>query len=83
MQFKALLRFWKAYKKLSPDIQRLADRNFRLLKEDPHHSSLKLKKLISNGEWSVRIGSSYRALGFDAGKKILLPGTGYRDTRRV
>ncbi len=36
--------FWKNYDSLSKNIQALADKNFELLKENPKHPSLHLKK---------------------------------------
>lgn len=44
---------------LGVKIQRLADKNFQLLKDDPRHPSLHFKPF-----WNV-IGIHYRALGFD------------------
>ena len=46
--------FWRKYHLLPQTIRDLADRHFRLMKADPRHPSLRLKKA---GEfWSVRIG---------------------------
>jgi len=53
-------RFWKAYDGLPAEIQKLADKNFELLKGDPDHPSLHLKKV--GRFWSVRVGRNYRAL---------------------
>jgi len=36
--------FWQLYERLSDSIQELADKNFELLKADPNHPSLHLKK---------------------------------------
>jgi hypothetical protein len=45
---------------LPPAIKRRARTAYRLWRINPHHSSLRFKKV---GElWSVRIGSGYRAL---------------------
>lgn len=52
--------FWDAYNALPKNIRELAGEKFQLLKENPRHPSVKLKKV--NDLWSVRIGS-YRALG--------------------
>jgi mRNA-degrading endonuclease RelE of RelBE toxin-antitoxin system len=49
------------YRALPADIRALADKNFALLKSDPRHPSLHLKRI--DGLWSVRIGDHYRALG--------------------
>ncbi len=55
--------FWAHYRQLPPEIRNLADKNFALLKQDPHHSSIRLKKI---GEfWSARVGLHYRALAKD------------------
>ena len=61
MRHRASARFWALYDALPADIRALADRNFDLLKADPHHPSLHFKKLGEH--WSVRIGLHYRALG--------------------
>lgn len=52
--------FWTSYGQLPLEIQRLADKNFELLKTDPSHPSLQFKKV--GKVWSARIGISYRAL---------------------
>jgi mRNA-degrading endonuclease RelE of RelBE toxin-antitoxin system len=59
--------FWELYKRLPSTVQELADKNFELLKTDPKHPSLHLKK--AGKYWSVRVGMKYRALGveFDEG----------------
>ena len=63
MRHIATEKFWRAYNALSIDVQKTADKNFELLKFDPKHPSLHLKKI--DGLWSVRVGLSYRALGID------------------
>ena len=55
--------FWNCYRRLPKHIRQLADKNFELLKENPRHASLHLKKV--NEYWSVRIGIKYRALGVE------------------
>ncbi len=55
--------FWKRYQALPAEVQRLADKNFQLLKADLAHPSLEFKKIGSL--WSVRVGLNYRALGLD------------------
>ena len=61
MNHYASPRFWALYEALPSEIRELADKNYRLLKSDPHHPSLHFKKI--GNLWSVRIGSHYRALG--------------------
>jgi hypothetical protein len=46
------------------ETQQLADRAFELLKRDPHHPSLHLKKV--GRYWSARVGMHYRALAVEA-----------------
>ena len=70
MKHRATTSFWKKYDALDSKTQKLADKNFILLKQSPRHPSLQFKKLNSE-LWSVRIGIGYRALalpsadGFD------------------
>ena len=52
--------FWFHYRHLPPPIRDLADKNFGLLKQDPQHPSLRLKKI--RNYWSARVGLHYRAL---------------------
>ncbi len=48
-------------------VQRVADKNFALLKVDQWHPSLHLKKVQQF--WSVRAGIHYRALGISTPDK--------------
>lgn len=59
----ATAKFWAAYAALPETVQRLADRCFQLLKADPRHPSLHLKRV--GRYWSVRVGDHYRALAVD------------------
>ena len=61
--------FWRCYKELSVDIQKLADKNYKLLKVNPEHPSLHFKKV--NKYLSVRIGIYYRGLGIGIKEGIL------------
>jgi hypothetical protein len=61
--------FWAAYSKLPQHIRELADKNFELLKENPSHPSLQLKRI---GRFrSVRVGSKYRALAVESDGDLL------------
>lgn len=62
-------RFWRAYEMLPPEVQRLADENFALLKADPRHPSLHLKKV--GRFWSARVGAHYRVLALEADDGLL------------
>jgi hypothetical protein len=63
MNHFALPRFWSLYRGLPVDVQRLADKNFALLQQDPYHPSLHFK-CVNKGLnlWSARVGSDYRVL---------------------
>jgi len=42
-------RFWTTYEALPSSVRKLADANFSLLKRDPRHPSLQLKKWVDIG----------------------------------
>lgn len=68
MNHRTTAGFWRRYDQLPQEIQKLADKNFQLLKADPYHPSLHFKKI---GElWSVRVGRGYRALGLNDGDTV-------------
>ncbi|MGH9895576.1 MAG: hypothetical protein ACREA0_27050 [bacterium] len=60
MNHYASPQFWFHYHQLPDDIRQLADKNFSLLKADPRHPSVHLKKI--GKLWSARVGLRYRAL---------------------
>ena len=60
MNSRASARFWRLYHRLPPEIQRLADKNYRLWLGNHAHPSLHFKKVKEN--WSIRVGANYRAL---------------------
>ena len=61
--------FWAAYQKLPLPLRELADRNYALLKSNPKHPSLHLKKV--GPYWSVRVGLRYRALAVEVDDGLL------------
>ena len=61
--------FWERYRSLPEARQKVADKNFGLLKDNPRHPSLRLKKV--GALWSARVGNHYRVLGMDAEDGIL------------
>ena len=63
MNHYASPRFWALYHVLPEHIRALADKNYALLKANPRHPSLQLKKI--DELWAVRVGAHYRALGLD------------------
>lgn len=56
--------FWFHYRRLPDEIQKLADKNFELLKRDERHPSVRFK-LIKDKIWSARVGLHYRALALE------------------
>ena len=61
--------FWEAYEKLPKEVRALADKNYALLKDNPRHPSLQLKKV--GRFWSARIGARYRALAVEVDAGLL------------
>ncbi len=63
MRHFASPRFWDCYRRLPGPVQKLADRNFELLKANPQHPSLHFKKV---GRFrSARVGIHFRAPGVE------------------
>jgi hypothetical protein len=61
--------FWELYDRLPQTVRDLADKNYKYLKDDPHHPSLHLKKI--GKYWSVRIGRQHRAIAVEMGEDLL------------
>ena len=69
MKHRANPRFWRAYRALPSDIRQLADRSYKLLKDNPAHPSLHFKKV---GQfWSARVGLHYRAMAVEANADLV------------
>jgi hypothetical protein len=64
MRHFATPAFWDAYRALREQVRALADKDYTLLKSDPQHPSLQLKK-VGGKYWSVRVGLRYRALAVE------------------
>lgn len=65
-------RFLKAFGELPSHVQRKARAAYQLFKQDPHHPSLRLKRVHpTKSIYSVRIGLDYRALGVREGEEII------------
>jgi hypothetical protein len=57
--------FWKLFDGLPEDIQKRAEKQYKLFSSNPAHPSLHLKQI---GElWSVRVTDHYRALALLSG----------------
>jgi hypothetical protein len=61
--------FWALYGQLPVAIRKVADKNCDLLKTDPRHPSLHLKKVDSY--WSVRVGIKYRVVAVEIEEGLL------------
>jgi hypothetical protein len=61
--------FWAAYATLPKSVQGLADQNYEILKTNPRHPSLQLKKV--GRYWAVRVGLHYRALSVEVEDGLL------------
>jgi hypothetical protein len=57
-------RFNPHYAALPLAIQKLADKQFQLLKQNPKHPSLHFKR-VRGDLWSVRVGRRYRVLAIE------------------
>lgn len=69
MRHYASAQFWYCYRKLPDPVRELADKNFVLLKSDPRHRSLRLKRV--GRFYSARVGLAHRALGIEIPDGIL------------
>ena len=69
--------FWLQFKRLPEPIQVIASRNFRRLKLNPRHPSLRFKKV--GKFWSVRAGLAYRALAVEDGEDFIWVWIGSHD----
>ena len=77
MNHFATPKFWFHYRRLPEHIRKLADKNFELLRNDPRHPSLRLKRVDSF--WSARIGLQYRAMARDRAEGLVWFWIGHHD----
>jgi hypothetical protein len=69
VKHRATPRFWLCYRQLPENVQRLADKSYALLRQNPKHPSLHFKKV--GRFWSVRVGLHYRALAVDNNDELV------------
>lgn len=69
MRHRASKKFWLFYEQLPGEIQKLADKNFSLLKQEPQHPSLHFKK--AGRFWSARVGIHYRAVAVQENEDLV------------
>jgi len=77
---RATDQFWARYDRLPQGVRDLADKAFRLLKANPRHPSLQLKKV--GGFWSARVGRAHRALAVEDGQDHIWVWIGSHDEYR-
>lgn len=70
-------QFWERFYALPEPTQRLARKNFELLKVNPNHPSLHFKKV--GQYWSARVGLSHRALAVEDGADFIWVWIGSHD----
>ncbi len=61
--------FWQFFDGLPEETQRLAEKQFALLKQNPWHPSLHLKK--AGKFWTARIGIHYRAVAKERAEGLI------------
>jgi len=74
--FDNLLResgYWASMEKLPEDVRKMAEKSYKLWRENPKHSTLRFKKIHpSQPIYSFRVGIAYRTIGVDSGNGRLL-----------
>lgn len=69
MRHRASAKFWRYYHELPEAVQKLADKSYELIKADPQHGSVQLKKV--GRYWSARIGTHFRAVAVQEGDDLV------------
>jgi hypothetical protein len=72
VRHRAAPSFWQEYNALDEDVRKIADKSFEILKNDPQHPSLHLKK--TGRFWSARVGLHHRALSVEIPDGLLCSG---------
>ena len=60
MTHRTTRAFWTLYRALPAEVQKLADEQYQLMRANPRHPSVRLKKV--GPYWSARVGIHYRAV---------------------
>jgi hypothetical protein len=72
MDSRTTRQFREAFAALPEEVRQHARRAYQLFRADPHHSSLRFKKVDeASNIYSVRIGLAYRALGVMQGSTVV------------
>lgn len=82
MEILVTAEFVRRYQKLPISIQRKAEKQETLFRENPHHPSLHTEKLEPRGKqlWSLRVDRRYRIIfRFAAKNKVIFLNVGPHD----
>lgn len=80
MRIRRTKRFNSLYKKLPPEIRERTKKQIRLLLDDPHHPSLRVRKLKGrSNRWELRVTIHYRLLFEMEGDTYVLHTIGTHD----
>ena len=72
IQSRTTRRFREAYAELPDEVRRQSRQAYLLFQKDPHHPSLRFKKVDEESNtYSVRVSLGYRALGVMEGSTIV------------
>ncbi|WP_420457146.1 hypothetical protein [Rubrivirga sp.] len=64
--------FWKLYRRLPEQVRQQARASYHLFEQDPHHPSLRFKRVSQRGSvYSARVSGDYRAVGARDGDEIV------------
>lgn len=74
---KATSRFWVCFDNLPKEFQKVARKNYELLRNNSNHPSLRFKKV--GDFWSARVGRNYRALAIEDGSGFIWVWIGKHD----
>ena len=74
---RATPQFWSRFDKINPSVQKLAHKNFALLKQNSKHPSLHFKKV--GKVWSARVGINFRAIALEDGSDYIWVWIGSHD----
>jgi hypothetical protein len=69
MKSRATANFWAAFNQLPGDVRQLAAKQYRVWLDNPHHPSVRFKKVGSY--WSARVTDDFRALGVMDGDTMI------------
>ena len=69
MTHRTTAAFWELYRALPKEVRDAADRRYDLLRQNPRHPSVRLKK-VGVDRWSARVTDGYRAVAIQRGNNF-------------